>query len=69
MCALGLQSGYSILRTCNLFGPFSADLNWVPGSRLALGPVARSIVSVNQRLIYREYFMESAGVRYLRTSC
>ena len=32
MCALWLQSGYSILRTCNLFGPFNADVSWVPGS-------------------------------------
>ena len=23
----------------------------------------------NERHIYREYFMETAGVRYLRTSC
>lgn len=37
MCAAsGLQSGYSILRTCNLFSPFNADVNWVPGSTTPL---------------------------------
>ena len=38
MCAaLGLQSGYSILRTCNLFGPFNAD---VTGCLAPLAPLA-----------------------------
>ena len=56
------RSAQSTLKRCNGFSVASAFSEIYPCIFLSRFPFTENVV-------YREYFMESAGVRYLRTSC